>query len=102
VARRRKLAKRRRGSALTEHRAEERERQQRRRSRRGEADCHAPPSEAKPSDLLEEMRQIVDGALELSRATLRRRLPRIWARCGPSAWTENTTPERMSRATLEV
>jgi len=101
-ARRRKLARQRRAEALREHRADERERQQRCRARRAERGCHAPPSGANSPDLLREIGQIVDGALALSRATLRRRLPRICARSRPPPWTETYPPERMSRAPLEL
>ena len=101
-ARRRKLARQRRAEALREHRADERDRQRRCRAKRAQGGCHAPPSDGNSPDLLTEIGQIVDGALALSRATLRRQLPRIYARSKPSTWTEATPPERMSRAPLEL
>jgi len=49
-----------------------------------------------------EIHEIVDSALELSRATLRRRLPVILARSGLSKRTKTRPEESMSRATLDL
>src|SRR3954468_11484188 len=87
-ARRRKLARRRRRRAPGRFRSEERVRQQERRARHSEGGCHAPPSGAKPPDPFKEIHEIVDSALELSRATLQRRLPAILARSGLSKRTK--------------
>jgi hypothetical protein len=76
-------------------------RQQERRTRHSEGGSHAPPSSAKPSDPFKEIHEIVDSALELSRATLQRRLPVILARSGLSKRTKNGPAESMSRATLD-
>lgn len=84
-SRRRKLARRRRRRAPYRFRPEERLRQQDSRKRRSARAGHAPPSPRKSSDLNRELQDIVDSALELSRATLQRRLPTILARLeGPS------------------
>jgi hypothetical protein len=100
-ARRRKLARRRRRRAPGRFRSEERVRQQERRARPSEGGCHAPRSSAKPWDPLMEIHEIVDSALELSRATLQRRLPVILARSGLSKRTKPGSAESMSRATLD-
>jgi hypothetical protein len=76
-------------------------RQQERRARQRESGCHAPPSSAKPLDPFKEVHEIVDSALELSRATLQRRLPVILARSGLSKRTKSGPAESMSRATLD-
>ena len=99
-ARRRKLARRRRGRAPFLWRADERVRQQASREARRQKGCHAPPSAAKRPDLLRKVQQIVDSAFELSRATLERGLPRILAGSAALKWTEITPADPMSRATL--
>ena len=99
-ARRRKLARRRRGRAPFLWRADERVRQQASREARRQKGCHAPPSAAKRPDLLRKVQQIVDSAFELSRATLERGLPRILAGSAALKWTEITPADRLSRATI--
>ena len=54
----------------------------------------------KSSDLNRELQDIVDSALELSRATLQRRLPTILARLEGAEWTKTGPPDAMSRATF--
>jgi hypothetical protein len=80
ASRRCKLARKRRAEDLQGFRDDERERQRARRQRLREEGCHAPPSDRNSADLREELRRIVDSALELSRATLERRLPRTIVR----------------------
>ena len=99
-ARRRRLSRRRRARCLHAYRVDERLRQQAHRDRLRQDECHAPPSVAKLPDLREEIREMVDEALALSRTTLERGLPRILARAGPFPWTEMAGARPMSRATL--
>lgn len=77
-ARARKLARKRRRQDLEGFRADERARQQACRERRREGrGCHAPPSAGKCATLQEQIERIVDKALGLSRATLRREVREI-------------------------
>lgn len=70
-----KLQRARRRRDIEDHRADERERQRASRAkRRGEATCHAPAAEPKPSKVKDKSRQIVDGAPPLSRAGLEQQL----------------------------
>jgi hypothetical protein len=80
--RRNRLARRRRGSEVEEWRADERERQRRRRKGAQEGPCHEPASDGKYSDILEKLQQIVDKAVDLSRATFRREARQILRKCG--------------------
>jgi hypothetical protein len=84
VRRDRKLARRRRGKELVDHREEERLRQQARRTKRGErpegSGCHAPPSGSKSLELREKVVVFVDRALARSRASLLRDLAEIMLR----------------------
>lgn len=79
--RRRKLARARRRREIEEQREDEGERQRQRRARVKEREqasgCHAPPSGSKPVELQQEIDEIVDQALSMSRARLRRSLPRM-------------------------
>lgn len=79
-ARERKLARSRRRSDIEDERGAERERQVACRKRRVASGCHAGPSAAKCRVSLVEMREIVDGALALSRGTLVRDLRGILGR----------------------
>lgn len=76
-ARDRKLARKRRGRELEQCRADERERQRAHRARHRVVPCQAPASAHKYSISREEVGQIVDRVLALSRATLERDLPRF-------------------------
>lgn len=84
VARDRKLARARRRREIDDYRADERRRQEESRADRAKtaagapARCHAPPSARKPPDLHEEVLQIVDRVLDVSRAILLRDLRRSW------------------------
>ncbi len=82
--RRNRLARRRRGGEVEEWRSDERERQRRCRKAEKEVPCHEPASDGKHSELLEKLQQIVDKAVDLSRATFRREARQILRKCG--AW----------------
>jgi hypothetical protein len=80
-----KLARARRGRELDAYRDDERRRQRDARAARSKAQpgvapagCHAPPSAAKSTELPEEIAQLVDRAVDRSRASLLRDLRRIW------------------------
>ena len=103
AARDRKLARIRRGRDRDGARAEEWARQQESRRRRlAAAGCHAPPSPRKCALLPEEVRQIVDRALAVSRATLVRDLRGILSRLAPIPGNAATLDGALSRATLGV
>jgi hypothetical protein len=99
-ARHRKLSRRRRARCPHAFRVDDRLRQQAHRDRLRRGECHAPPSAAKLPELPEEIREVVDEALALSRTTLERGLPRILARAGPFPWTEVAGSRPKSHATL--
>lgn len=82
--RRNRLARRRRGEDVEGWRVDERERQRRRRGAAKEGPCHEPASDGKHAELLEKLQQIVDKAVDLSRATFRREARQILRKCG--AW----------------
>lgn len=77
-----KLARRRRGDALGEQRAEERERQRKHRNGAKQGGCHEPASDGKHSEVLIKLQQIVDNAASLSRATFQREARQILRKCG--------------------
>jgi hypothetical protein len=85
IARARKLARKRRGRELEQSRADERERQRAHRARHDAVSCHAPASPRKYVISREEVVQIVDRALALSRTTLERDLPRFLDRIAQKA-----------------
>jgi hypothetical protein len=76
-ARVRKLGRKRRGRELEQCRADERERQRACRAGRMGEPCHAPASARKYAISREEVGQIVDRILALSRVSLERDLPRF-------------------------
>jgi hypothetical protein len=80
--RRNRLARRRRGGEVEEWRADERERQRTRRKVAKDGRCHEPASGGKCADILEKLQQIVDKAVDLSRATFRREARQILRKCG--------------------
>lgn len=82
--RRNRLARRRRHEDLDEQRADERARQQKRREAAKAGKCHELASDAKGSELLRKLQEIVDRAARLSRATFRRDAMRILRRIGPA------------------
>ena len=102
AARDQKLARIRRRRDRDGARADERSRQQesRRKQRAAAAGCHAPPSGRKCALLPEEVRQIVDRALEVSRATLLRDLRGILGRLASIRGNAATAEGGLSRATL--
>jgi hypothetical protein len=82
--RRNRLARRRRSGEVEAWRSDERERQRTRRRAAKEGPCHEPASDGKCSEVLEKLQQIVDKAVDLSRATFRREARQILRKCG--AW----------------
>ena len=82
--RRNRLARRRRGGEVEEWRADERERQHTRRKAAKEGPCHEPASDGKYAEVLAKLQQIVDKAVDVSRATFRREARQILRKCG--AW----------------
>jgi len=81
AARDRKLARARRRREIDDYRADERVRQRASRAARAKAptaevgaSCHAAPSASKPSELPEEVVQLLEHAVAASRATLLRDL----------------------------
>lgn len=80
--RRNRLARRRRGGEVEEWRADERERQRKRRKAMKEGQCHEPASDRKYLEVLAKLEQIVDKAVDLSRATFRREARQILRKCG--------------------
>ena len=80
---------------MQDHRADERERQRECRASRGADACHAPPSDGKAALVAAEMcaawDEIAAEVAEVSRATLRRRMPRL-ARLWASAGETNNGP----------
>jgi hypothetical protein len=89
--RRNRLARRRRGAEVEERRVDERERQRKRRKAAKERQCHEPASEGKYAEVLEKLQQIVDSAVDVSRATFRREARQILRKCGP--WTDYRVDE---------
>jgi hypothetical protein len=81
--RRNQLARARRDADLAEHREDERARQQKRRDSLAEGRCHEPASDDKSRELQRKVGQIVDSALDASRASFRRELGQILRRIGP-------------------
>jgi hypothetical protein len=59
-----------------------------------------PPSAGKAADFIRKVREVVDGAFAVSRATLERDLPRILARSVASEWTKAESEKSLSRTTL--
>jgi hypothetical protein len=84
--RRNRLARRRRSGEVDAWRGDERERQRKRRNAAKEGACHEPASGDKSSDILEKLQQIVDKAVDVSRATFRREARQILRKCG--AWKD--------------
>lgn len=81
--RRNRLARVRRRDDLDGHRADERARQRQHRDAVKAAKGHEPASDAKGTELLRKLQEIVDKAASLSRATFRRDATRILRRIGP-------------------
>jgi hypothetical protein len=80
--RRNRLACRRRSGEVEAWRSDERERQRRHRQATKEGPCHEPASGDKYRDILEKLQEIVDKAVDLSRATFRREAGQILRKCG--------------------
>ncbi len=80
--RRNRLARRRRAGDVEGFRVDERERQRARRKAAHRSSCHEPASDGKYAEVLAELQQIVDKAVDLSRATFRREARQILRKCG--------------------
>ena len=128
--RRARLARRRRRQDLDGYRCDERERQRRHRERKrqatpvaaqlcrgspeaccggGRESCHEPASARKPLDLREELLEIVDSSVRMSRASfeqtltrMRRELSRISARGTPRRGQLAAVRAEVSRASFEL
>ncbi len=87
-SRRNQLARGRRRADLAEHREDERARQRKRRESLTRAGCHEPASDGKSRELQRKVEQIVDSALDASRATFRRELGQILRRIGATTASE--------------
>ena len=98
--RQRKLARRRRGKAVQEHRVDERERQRKSREQRRASGCHAPPSVRKPALVAAEMLESWDKMAALSRSTLARQLSAMARASMRFVGTEAGTEGGLSRSTL--
>jgi hypothetical protein len=108
--RRRRLARRRRALAVQDYRVDERQRQRLHRQRRRAAGgsplgtrgpCHAPPSPGNIVELAAKVLESWDRAAALSRATLRRKIPKILRGLALDPETKQAQAGTLSRATLE-